>query len=174
MVSDHLCECGCGGRTRIAPKTQGDRGYVAGEPFRFLPYHGTRVKTITGYRSRTPVSGGRDVVLHRLMAERALGKPLPKGAVVHHADGSKSEKSTLVICQDQTYHNLLHQRMRVKAKGGNPNTDKICGACKCAKNKSEFYTCVARNDGLHDRCRECEKRLVLERYRRNKRANVAS
>jgi len=63
-------------------------------------------------------TNGEMVLAHRLRAERALGRPLPPGAVVHHADGSRSPDAPLVICQDQAYHLLLHRRMRVKAAGG--------------------------------------------------------
>jgi hypothetical protein len=51
---------------------------------------------------------------HRLIAEKALGKPLPKGAVVHHIDEDKANNhpSNLVICPDQTYHRLIHARMK--------------------------------------------------------------
>ncbi len=77
--------------------------------------------------------------IHRLRAEQALGKPLPRGAVVHHTDGSKRADAPLVILQDNTEHLWLHARMRVQAAGGNPWTDKICSHCHLVKPKSEFY-----------------------------------
>lgn len=64
-------------------------------------------------------SRGR-VLIHRLVAEKALGKSLPAKAVVHHV--LTEEKGTvttnLVICEDQGYHLLLHRRERaLKACG---------------------------------------------------------
>lgn len=52
---------------------------------------------------------------HVLMAEKALGKPLPPGAEVHHVDRDKSNNNTktkwnLVVCPDHSYHALLHRR----------------------------------------------------------------
>jgi len=49
---------------------------------------------------------------HRVLAEKALGKPLPKGAVVHHM-GTPDDNGPfkLVICPSQEYHMLLHRRM---------------------------------------------------------------
>jgi hypothetical protein len=52
---------------------------------------------------------------HVFLAEKALGKLLPKGAVVHHMNENKADNFTplnLVVCPDQAYHALLHKRMR--------------------------------------------------------------
>lgn len=57
---------------------------------------------------------GRRTYEHILVAERALGKKLPKGAVVHHInlDTHDNRGSNLVICPNEAYHRLLHRRMR--------------------------------------------------------------
>ncbi len=49
---------------------------------------------------------------HVVIAEKALGKPLPIGAQVHHLDENKKNNNpnNLVICPDQAYHTLLHRR----------------------------------------------------------------
>lgn len=51
---------------------------------------------------------------HIIKAEKALGKKLPKGAIVHHVDEDKgnNENSNLVICPDHAYHMLIHARTR--------------------------------------------------------------
>jgi hypothetical protein len=36
-----LCQCGCGERTNIAPQSKTSRGYVKGQPYRYLPGHNT-------------------------------------------------------------------------------------------------------------------------------------
>lgn len=48
------------------------------------------------------------------VAEAALGKRLPTGSIVHHWDRNKlnSTPENLLICPDQSYHLLIHQRMR--------------------------------------------------------------
>lgn len=51
---------------------------------------------------------------HIVAAEKALGKPLPKGAVVHHMNRDKQDNfsyGNLVVCPDQAYHMMIHQRM---------------------------------------------------------------
>jgi DNA-binding MarR family transcriptional regulator len=84
---------------------------------------------------------GRSDWQHREIAEKALGKPLPEGAEVHHIDGTKRNNANrnLVICQDRAYHALLHVRARVVRAGGDPNTQRLCGRCKQLKPLSEFY-----------------------------------
>ncbi len=76
-----------------------------------------------------------------LIAERALGKSLPKKAVVHHVDEDSTNNGhgNLVICQDQSYHKLLHARADVIRRGGNPNTERICTKCSRPRLIGDFY-----------------------------------
>jgi len=110
------------------------------------------------------------VHLHRLRAEAALGKPLPKGADVHHVDENKNNNVSrnLVICQDRAYHSLLHFRLRVLRAGGDPNTQKVCSRCKQPKDFDQFYkvssTRVHRH--RHNYCRECVRERNRLRYRK--------
>lgn len=46
VLSDHLCECGCGSRTWVSPKTRAERGWVKGEPRRFLVGHGSGMVSV--------------------------------------------------------------------------------------------------------------------------------
>lgn len=36
------CHCGCGQKTRLAPKTRSDTGWIKGEPLQFIRYHKVR------------------------------------------------------------------------------------------------------------------------------------
>lgn len=43
------CECGCGERTRVAPYTSRERGWVIGRPIRFVSGHNSRYQWQTHY-----------------------------------------------------------------------------------------------------------------------------
>lgn len=176
-LSDHPCECGCGRFTNLITATDPRRGYVKGQPHRYVSGHTTRGKIFPPerYAARAAKARGRrlkEVVdgyrtanaeyIHRARAERALGHPLPPRAVVHHADGSLREDAPLVICEDNGYHRFLHARMRIRAAGGNPNTDKCCTGCRQVKPFGAFNRggCYM---GLANRCRACSARRLRER-----------
>lgn len=80
---------------------------------------------------RKAESYGRKVGEHVAVVERSIGKPLPKGAVVHHIDGDKHNNApaNLVVCQDRAYHNLIHRRERALLATGNPDAlcCQVCG-----------------------------------------------
>jgi hypothetical protein len=46
-----LCECGCGQPTKLAKSSRPDRGYLVGEPLRFLRGHGGAVRKTHGMRN---------------------------------------------------------------------------------------------------------------------------
>lgn len=78
-----------------------------------------RIRGIKGSGSRNSdgykvfVINGRYFYEHIVFAEKALGRKLPKGAIVHHFNEDKTDNKTpfnLIICPDQGYHLLLHRR----------------------------------------------------------------
>lgn len=71
--------------------------------------------TLNGGGYRLIYVDGKQVLEHVYLAEKALGKKLPRGAVVHHMNEQPSDNYTpfnLVVCPNQMYHMLLHKRMR--------------------------------------------------------------
>ena len=102
-------------------------------------------------------SGNDSEYVHRELAAKALGKPLPAGVEVHHVNGDiGASQPSLVICQDKAYHKLLHVRARVVKAGGNPNTERICSKCRQLLRFSAFHA-NSRNisTGLQRACRAC-------------------
>lgn len=68
---------------------------------------------------------------YRNVVKKALGKPIPKGAVVHHINGDHADNRNfnLVLCENTEYHHLLHIRMKAYNKTGHPNY-RVCAVCK--------------------------------------------
>lgn len=89
-----------------------------------------------GYRMvRQPehprANGNGYVREHILIAERALGKPLPEGAEVHHVNTVRRDngRGNLVICQDHAFHALLERRGKALRECGNASWVK-CRHCQ--------------------------------------------
>jgi hypothetical protein len=164
-----FCQCGCGRLTKIAEATVPRFGWVRGQPRRFVHGH-NGVRNRNSYPSRS-LGDGATKRTHILVAERALGRALPKGVEVHHVDENKlnDAPSNLVICQDRDYHVLLHERAKVVRAGGNPNTDGFCTVCRLAKPFSEFGRRIARASGRYHCCKECARLECRERRLRKAR-----
>ncbi len=88
-----------------------------GEVFMVRGYHAAQID-------------GKKKFTHVRIAEAALGRELPEGAVVHHANGIRDDNrnANLVICPDKKYHNLLHARIRAMEASGDPSKRK-CRRC---------------------------------------------
>jgi hypothetical protein len=106
--------------------------------------------------------------VHVAIAERALGKPIPKGAVVHHADGDKRNNSNgnLVICPSKQYHNLIHRRMRAMTATGNPRLRK-CVYCKQWDFPENLYFPPSSSAGRHKACDAKAQSVYMSRKKAN-------
>lgn len=146
-MKDGLCECGCGGKTTIIKRSDSSQGRIKGQPNKYITGHhlrgesgeksgnwrgGNRINNdgyvliLAPWHRRADIKGyARE---HILIAEKALGGPLPEGCQIHHY-GDVGDNSKLVICQDQKYHHLLHVRARSLEGCGNANKRK-CKYCQ--------------------------------------------
>lgn len=93
---------------------------------------------------------------HILVAEAALCRYLPEGAVVHHVNGVKSDNrnENLAILPSNAYHSLIHMRLWRKKKYGDPNL-KRCSACKVVLHSREFPLDPRRYEGIGRSCNNC-------------------
>jgi hypothetical protein len=157
------CACGCGGKTALASYTR--KGAIKGTPNKYI--HGHHTKGINNWHwnngkiqeSRYPrlmnpnhsrsINGY--VYEHILIAERALGKPLPPGVVVHHANGVSNDNSrgNHVICQDEKYHRFIEKRLRAFLACGNKSWRK-CSFCGKYDDPQNMY--VRKHNAWHRQC----------------------
>ncbi len=102
--------------------------------------------------NRVDRSGG-DIRWHIVVAEKALGRQMPKGAEVHHVNEIRhdSTPSNLVICPDGAYHKLLHKRLNAKKACGNPNWLK-CKICKEYDSPNNLSVTPNGKIGYHKKC----------------------
>jgi len=98
---------------------------------------------------------------HIAVAEKAMGKKLPKGAVVHHVDENRLNNcpTNLVVCT-RAYHMVLHARMRAMAACGNPDWIK-CTFCGTYSDPLTMWTSPVRRQGYHKECRR-ERKAALQ------------
>ncbi len=97
--------------------------------------HLNAMRRANGKGSITPsgyhIQGSAHKGVHVLIAEKALGKTLPKGAEVHHWNKNKLDNrpENLLICPSAAYHALIHQRMRAYEACGHADWRR-CRFCK--------------------------------------------
>lgn len=157
-----LCECGCGNavRNRFLPGHNSRNGGRSG-PNNGL-WQGGKTNNSNGHpmtkmpgHPRAHADGY--VPDHILRAEKALGKPLPAGAVVHHHSPAE-----LVICQDNSFHLTLHRRQRALAVCGHTNW-RQCQYCKKHDNPEKLFI-----SGLRIYHRQCRAEYDKKRNGRSK------
>lgn len=102
---------------------------------------------------------GKKVREHRVIAELALGKELPRGIEVHHVDEDPTNNSNinLVICPSRSYHCILHRRKRA-IDAGQPAHKVRCSSC------NDWFT-VGEMNGNRPAgwCKECHSAFYRKR-----------
>lgn len=184
MSSEVLCRCGCGGLAPIAKKNDRANGLVKGAVLPFIQRHHlrnlTREKTSNWKGGKFKFRGYVMVLSpghprarkngyafeHILMAERALRRPLPEKAVVHHHDEIRDHNvpGNLVICEDAKYHQALHQRMRAMKACGNPNA-RACRYCGRYDRQEEISIYTYKNGWISGQHRACHAARQLRRWK---------
>lgn len=107
---------------------------------------------------------GRRRMQHVIVAEKALGKPLPPGAVVHHVDRNRqnNDPSNLVVCPDQAYHKLIHLREDAMRACGNPNYRR-CLFCREYDDPASMTLTGNNKNGHYQYHKPCRAKAEYER-----------
>lgn len=123
----------------------------------------TRIRPVG---SKKPTSNGYIQILNKLehiiVAERALGKPLPKRAQVHHVNRIKTDNrpENLVVCPDDAYHRIIEMRTLAYETTGHANWRR-CVICKQYDDPSNMFLDKSTGTALH---RECRRIYENKRY----------
>ena len=114
------------------------------------------------------------VYQHLLVAESSVGHALPLKASIHHRNENKHDNRpcNLVVCENEAYHQLLHQRLDAFRACGNPNWLQ-CHYCSIHDDPSRMYVYKKKNAGFHRACQAEYKRRPEVRLRRPSRAKHA-
>lgn len=107
---------------------------------------------------------GKFQLEHRITADRALGRALKGGEVVHHINGIRSDNrpANLLICTD-AYHRLIHTRQDALAATGNPCARR-CVYCH-RYDAPEAMTMNTQGKHYHKACAAAYQRKRKEKSR---------
>jgi hypothetical protein len=117
--------------------------------------------TVTVYGYLAVGQGGKKQGEHRLIVEKAIGRPLKWPEEVHHLNENKLDNrpENLVVCPDRAYHKLLHVRQAAFDACGHYDYRKcpFCGKhddpANMKHNKSSRYF-------FHRECRNKTRRVT--------------
>lgn len=172
VLSDRLCACGCGEHTSTTAEfRRGHHNRTEEHRLRngrLWVRDGRSVNKISGYAIVS--RNGEARTEHVEVAERALGKPLPSGAEVHHVDEVRSNNvpSNLVICPDHAYHMLLHVRTTALDACGHADWRK-CSFCKVWDDPANLKFVGKSRQVFHRLCQQKKNRL---RYTRDDKSTI--
>lgn len=181
MIPIGLCQCGCGQKTTIALRNKREKGWIKGEPVKFIQWHNVR----KGGEVSPAWKGGRSHISprgieyptirnckkkiyeleHRVIAAKTFGRPLPPGSEGHHY-GKNSEPHLVVICEDAAYHKLLHRRQRALTACGHAHWRK-CWICKEYDDLKNLEIAARGHPICHP---ECRRQYANKRYHLRKEA----
>ena len=100
------------------------------------------------------------VLDHILIVEKALGRYLPNDAVVHHVNGvvNDNTNTNLVLCENNTYHKLLHKRQRALIACGNPSWVKCVYCHKYGDPLIMTLSEIKRGKYIHKKCNSAKQK----------------
>lgn len=110
-----------------------------GNPNILLKAPNGTVNIYRGYYYDGCDSNNNKLFIHRMKAEKVLGRPLKKNEVVHHINENKSDNRNcnLLICTD-SYHMSIHRKLH-------PRIKPVCIIDKCNNKNHAYGLCQKHN-----------------------------
>lgn len=147
-----LCQCGCGGAAPIAPKSCSRRGYVKGQPYRFIFGHQQRGRPLSP-EHRAKISAAK------------LGRPLSADGRQRVAESNHRRRG--VPHSDETRQRMSAVRRGRFLSGEHPNWRGD------AVGYSGLHGWVRRHKAKTGVCTECGAAVGTSRFRGTEWANVS-
>lgn len=135
-----LCQCGCGKPTRIAERTRASRGWVKGEPLRFVPGHADRK---VYYAEDNP-----DWYLPNTLnglCHCGCGLPTKPARTTSQDAGTIKGELRRYVAD----HHIVNDERAL-------TVSKVCSHCKVEKLLRCYYKNKSNPDGYSDWCMSCQ------------------
>jgi len=177
-----LCECGCGGKTWIATISDRSRGWVKGEPVRFIHGHANKLDGAHNWRGDQATDGTKHKRAVRWFDIRGkqcerCGNPATER---HHKDtdpGNNTPDNISFVCRK--CHSVIHWELGTRTlphPAAQPRPCVLCGdivkklshgKChKCAeyfrRNGVDRPNCPKDHDVVHNGAKPCPKKVIIQ------------
>jgi len=162
-----FCGCGCGTKTKIAPHTRNDCGWIKGEPLRYIHGH-----------NQAPGNYIATALSNRVEREvYPFGKGKCSCGCGGNTEIAKSSNSKQGSVKGEPLRWIKgHNNKKWPELPEPPQGYKRCSRCVKVKPNSEFYPLRINKDGLHAYCKKCQIKMArdyqaknLDSLRRNRR-----
>lgn len=135
---------------------------------------------VDGFNTYVATSGYAKIVfgrsseqlLHVYFMEKHLGRKLVKNEHVHHINENKLDNrlENLLLVDNCGEHQKKHAEIRLKALGGDLETEKYCPKCRKVLPRAAFGKSRCNYDGLYGYCKICAAARVTNKRRENSEA----
>lgn len=157
-------------RTNIRARGLCNAHYQLARNSSLLEDYASKIKHV-GHIAQSGYHRIGDKITHITIVEKALGRPIPQGAEIHHVNGIRHDNDSqwnLVLCPNHAYHMLLERRTKALEACGNANFVR-CQHCKRYDDISNGIYFDNRGTIYHTKCHSEYTRVLKLNKRRKER-----
>ena len=166
MPLNGLCECGCGQLAPISTVSHAKRGYIKGQPKRFVHQHHTRGKLNGRWNGGRRIDKSGYVLImaakhlradshgyvreHILVLEKAFKRPILPMESIHHINGDRADNSigNLILFTTNGMHIRFHARLRAFGACGHYDWRQ----CRFCHQYDDPNNMIIRGSAHHKKC----------------------